>query len=218
MDHVVTCVQFSPDGQKLLLGAVDEKITVLDVPSRRIEFKLRNTGERNYGIEFHPDTRTMAITSFWQAGSRISFRRLNDANRLLKRRNIDLAYDELQPAAFNESDDRLGFSHRVVELYLYPSLAKFPLAPHGAATSGPVVSSRDMWSNICFINGKRLLVAGSPRGMLVLWNADTGEIAAEVQAHRNQIVGIRVCSKGRRLVSSCIDGELKLWDVASLDS
>ena len=56
-----------------------------------------------------------------------------------------------------------------------------------------------------------LVVSGNNKGVLRLWDIDTGNVTHCVQAHDESISALAVCCDGNRLVSASRDGKVSLW-------
>src|SRR5262249_22556601 len=60
----------------------------------------------------------------------------------------------------------------------------------------------------------KLVVTGSFDGTARIWDADTGQLQAELP-HKDDVVAVAFDPEGVRVVTGCADGTAQVWDVTS---
>ena len=60
--------------------------------------------------------------------------------------------------------------------------------------------------------GKKTLIAGDTKGKLYFYNLDSGELIQKIDAHAAPVSQLRFNSNGNLLISSTVDGEIKIFD------
>jgi WD40 repeat protein len=201
----VSCVAFSPDGQRLAAGDWAGQIRFWDAP-RTWSFTI--PGEHASGaIVFSPDSRRLACA---EAMSRFGPITVWD---LATARTLPVAFDPAQGA------NRLAYS---------PDGRLLAAARSGEVKVWEAAGGKAVFT-ISELNGQILALAFSPDGRLLaghsgneirLWDSTTGKLVTALQGHRAQVVTLAFSPDGRLLASGAYAppgkrGEAKLWDVAA---
>ncbi|HWB10984.1 MAG TPA: serine/threonine-protein kinase [Pirellulales bacterium] len=63
-----------------------------------------------------------------------------------------------------------------------------------------------------------LLASASMDGTVATWDAATGRMLGNVQAHANMVRGVSFSPDGERLATASADGTVKVWNAASLEN
>jgi WD40 repeat protein len=71
-------------------------------------------------------------------------------------------------------------------------------------------------SDVAIAPDGRRVAAGGADGTLWVWDADTGVLVAQLDAHRERISALKFSGDGRWLVSGGWDGLVRIYDTASL--
>lgn len=58
----------------------------------------------------------------------------------------------------------------------------------------------------------------SPEGMVKLWNPNSGEVVAEMTGHGAYVHSVAFSADGKQLVSTSVDGIVKVWDVKTANT
>jgi WD40 repeat protein len=208
----VNSVAFSPDGRLLASGSDDKTIKLWEVASGREVRTL--TGHTHYvnSVAFSPDGRLLASGStdstikLWDVASGSLVRTLSGHNG----RVLSVAFSPDGRLLASGSDDK------TIKLWEVAS---------GSLVRTLTGHTGSVWS-VAFSPDGRLLASGS--GYLdytiKLWDVASGREVRTLSGHTDSVYSVAFSPDGRLLASgscskienySCVQGEIKLWDVAT---
>jgi WD40 repeat protein len=93
-------------------------------------------------------------------------------------------------------------------------LVRFWRVSDGMELGGPIELPGQLWSLAYSPNGRTLMVGTSDR-RAYLWDTVSGEMRLELTGHRSDTFRVGFLDKGRRGLTACLDGKLRLWDLGS---
>ena len=196
---VVTALDFSPDGQKLLSVSQDRLAKYWDLATGELLYTL-SPGNWLWDGDISPDGRRIATVDdtatlvLWDAATGAEVRRYLG--------QYDVIYDvEFSPDS--RSILIVGEDGTVRVYDVAPqSLPQFLDHPFGvlSAAIAPDVAT---------------VSTGDRTGMLRMWDAQTGEKRWEQQAHSRDIIGIIYLGGGAQMMTTSTDDTMRLWDAAS---
>lgn len=196
---VVTALDFSPDGQKLLSVSQDRSAKYWDLATGELLYTL---SQRNalWDGDISPDGRWIATVDegatlvLWDVATGAEVRRYLG--------QYDIIYDvEFSPDS--RSILIVGEDGTVRVYDVTPqSLPQFVNHPFG------ILSAAIAPDNATVSTGDRM-------GVLRLWDARTGEKRWEQQGHSRDILGIIYLRGGTQIMTTSTDDTMRLWDVAT---
>jgi WD40 repeat protein len=203
-------VAFSPDGRLLASGSGDKTIKLWDVATGSLVRTLSGHTWSVYSVAFSPDGRLLASGSLdatiklWEVAS----------GRLV--RTLSGHTWGVTSVAFSP-DGRLlasGSLDATIKLWEVAS---------GRLVRTPSGHPYAVWS-VAFSPDGRLLASGSADATIKLWDVATGSLVRTLSRHTGGVLSVAFSPDGRLLASgscgkfendSCVQGEIKLWDVAT---
>ena len=209
----VTCLAFSPDGQRLVSAGKDGTIRVWDgTPLRGDEGREEGRSFSHHtnevwSLAVRPTDGRMIVSggfktpaSVWDAQSGAMSRRKFPASR----RSSSVSPGH--PTVTGRLRRRGGRDS---------STSRSSTRGTGRRTSS-LRTSRSSWP-WRFTRTAKHLVTGQQDGTIRFWDADTGRELGMLGNHGNPLRGVAFSRDGRHLASASVSGDIKLWDAIRLD-
>ncbi|RYG59170.1 hypothetical protein EON64_20505 [archaeon] len=86
----------------------------------------------------------------------------------------------------------------------------------GRADASLQVHLEEIMTSLAYCEHKRILIGGSGKGSVFLWDFSTGELLAKWQAHFKTVSRLLFSQDGELLVTGGGDGLVRAWCVSSL--
>ena len=206
-DVDINDVAFSPDGSMLATAGDDGALIVWDP----------ETGERLADSTFAPngwppEDTAAGATSFSADGSLVSaawpfedFVRVVESSTGRQVRRIDAPGLGISDTALSPAGDRIAVSYA-----LMPEVALFDVQSGDQLFT---LRHPDSINNLSWSpDGRRIATAGGDFAVRV-WDAQTGELVAELLGHTGSVITVDWAPDSHRLLSTASDGVAKIWGV-----
>lgn len=209
------CVGFSPNGQVILIGGNDGKFHFVDRGTRKpLGMIALDKGDNPRSFTFTPDGKRLLVGG--SQGKIYVSMPLTDAMSLPTRwdsrfalHGSEAAIEILEFAPRGQAllssakDGDIKHSHFSSE---FKNLTNTQFLAESSPQTLPVTWGPDGHS-LCFAN--------STDPKIVLWNIETGKMAAEFRGHISVVKTLAFSPDGKLLASGGDDRSLKIWDVKS---
>ena len=195
----VQAVAFSPDGRRVVTGAVDGKARIWDtVTGSPIGSVLQHEGAIS-GLSFSPDgTRVLTASSDWTA-------RLWDATSGAPLEIIFRHRYSISSATFSADGRQVVTTSNDSSATVWDAATGRPIA-------GPLKHEEPIDSAAFSPDGALVVTAGSDRTARI-WDAATGKPAGPPLRHRSDVYTARFSPDGRHVLTASGDRTAQLWDV-----
>jgi WD40 repeat protein/tRNA A-37 threonylcarbamoyl transferase component Bud32 len=194
-------VDVSADGSLIVAGFFDGTVQVWDAETGRRTAAFRG-GEKLLLPAFDPTGTRIATGS---SDGRLGFWRADGA-----RDRGDLAAHGRRVYALAWSPDgaRLASGSMDRTVFVW-----------NAATSASTIfrEHRGTITDLDFLDGGASLLSAGADGRLLIWNAEDGEVEAELRGHAADVSAVAVAPDGRSMASADWSGEIRVWDRSSED-
>ena len=195
---VITTLQFSPDGRRLVIGQRDGVLTCFSTSDWVTpEFEVSDIGDGINVAVFSPDGRALAV-----ACSNESVQ-LFDANTGARKPWTISVESEPLTLAYCEGGDVIAIGTSTGELQLWNTQTQTRQTTIKAHTSRINALS-------VFPDGKTLASGGRDR-RLQLWDTNSGERLTTLQGHSRQFFSIDVSPDGKTVASGGLAGDARIW-------
>jgi len=196
----VSCLAFSPDGQRIAVGANDHMVRVWELPSGELCLHLQGHEDSIQNVAFSPDGRWVASAScdktvrIWDAHSGVEVHCLRGHGAWV----TGLAFSpDSQTVASGSHDQTI----RLWDLRTGGEVARF------TGHADPVVS-------LAFSPDGQRLASGAFENEVRVWEVAGGRLLDVIEGHQHSITEVRYHPDGRRLISSSWDETVRIWDMA----
>ena len=197
----ISGIDWSPDGEHLVVGNFDGHVSVVDAAGRTVEAFTEKEPTSIEGISFSPDGRWIATAVASPESPNLYHVSLWDWRAGRVERTIDGI--GATTVAFDPTGSRLavGLFDGFVEVFTVANLERVDrFAAHSGAV-GDLVFSPD---------GERIATAGEDATARV-FDAATGEQQLVLRGHEYLVTGVAFSPDGTRLVSASPDGLVRVW-------
>jgi WD40 repeat protein/serine/threonine protein kinase len=198
---VVKSVAFSPDGQRIVTGSLDNTAKVWDVANGRELLTLKGHSLGIRSVAFSPDGQRIVTGSedntakVWEAAS---------GRELLTLRGHTYA---IRSVAFSPDGQRIVTGSD-------DQTAKVWDAASGRELLTVKGHSSPIWSVAFSPDGQRI-VTGSSDTTAKVWKAASGTNLFTLRVHNSWILSVAFSPDGQRIVTGSEDQIVKVWDAAS---
>jgi WD40 repeat protein len=192
----VYSVQFSPDGTILASGSADRRIRLWNTDTGKIIYTFDGHQDSILAMQFMPNGKILISTGidrtirFWDLERR----------QLLK--TIDAHEQTIHALAISRDGRTIvtGSSDRTVQVRHLGTSTHDTLHGHQEAVLAVAISP----------DGKTI-ASGSMDGKMNLWDADTKQSIASIQAHDSAVRSIVFLPNGQALITASWDRMMKIW-------
>ena len=197
----VYSVAFSPNGQRIVTGSLDDTAKVWEVASGQELFTLRGQGGGIWSVAFSPDGQRIVTGSgdhtamVWEAAS---------GRKLLTLKGHNACVESV---AFSPDGQRIvtGSGDHTAMVW--------------DATSGTnllTLKGHSTWvESVAFSPDGQRIVTGSDDHTAKLWEATSGTNLLTLRGHSGWIQSVAFSPDGQRIVTGSIDQTAKVWEAAS---
>jgi WD40 repeat protein len=226
----VRSVAFSPDGRLLASGSADETIKLWDVASGREVRTLSGHTDRVWSVAFSPDGRLLASGSYdrtiklWDVASGSLVRTLSGHTFIVWSVAFSPDGRLLASCACGKVENYICVQGEIKLWDVATGREVRTLSGHTYDVYSVAFSpdGRLLASGSC---GQRNSIGGCIQGEIKLWEVASGSLVRTLSGHTDYVWSVAFSPDGRLLAScacgqrnsigGCIQGEIKLWDVAS---
>jgi WD40 repeat protein len=198
----VIAVAFSPDGQRIFSGSLDQAAKVWDVNSGRELFALKSGGNTQKGfVAFSPDGSRIVrgeenrAAAIWDG---------SDGRKLLK---LEGHTAEVVSAAFSRDGRRIVTGSADNTAIVWDAGTGLKLRV--------LKGHKGEIQTIAFSPDDRLIATAGMDNTARVWAADTGEELFSLEGHSDHVWSVGFSPDGRRIITGSKDGTATVWDGAS---
>ena len=212
--NCVTCVDFSPNGNRVVSGALDGTIKVWDVETGQEQRSLSGHRSRVTSVSFSPDGARIVSASedntvrIWDSATGVELRTIQGQPSKSRFPNI------VKSACFNHDGTRIvsggGYNQHTDNTVTVWD------ADTGNRISTWAGHARGV-SSVDFSPNGKLIVSGGygTLGNIKLWDAATGKEQISFTGFSSDVQSVSFSPNGTRIVSGADDGTIKLWDAST---
>ena len=196
--EAVSSIAYSPDGQTLASGSLDDTVRLWDVNTGEHLHTLTGHWDNVTSVAFSPDGQTLA------SGSSDRTIRLWDPNTGRLRRTFKGHTHAVSSIAYSPDGQTLvsGSYDRTLKLWgVYSGSVRRTLEGH-----------EDIIFSVAFSPNGRMLVSGSEDQTVRLWDARNGALLSTLIGHSSRVNSVVFSFEGKVLASGSLDGTVRLWD------
>jgi WD40 repeat protein/serine/threonine protein kinase len=196
----VSCVAFSPDGQKIVTGSSDQTAKVWDAVRGTELLTLKGHTGNVVSVAFSPDGRRIFTggadqkARIWEATTGQEILTLNGQTNLAK------------SVAFSPDGQRIvtGGSDGMARVWEAASGKQvFTLHAHNAPIESVAFSP----------DGRRLVTGGDD--LAKIWDTGTGQELLTLSGHGSWVTAVAFSPDGQRIITGSHDKTAKVWDTTS---
>ena len=202
----ISCVAFSPDGQRLVTSDTSGEVQVWNSTTGQQQLALTADTVWTWAVAFSPDGQLFA-----SAGDDYQVK-LWDAQTGQCLQVLAGHHNTVNAIAFNPTGNLLASCGQDATIRLW-SLDRW--AQKGAVCVGILQGHGGRVWSIAFSPDGQTIVSGSEDCTLKLWDVRTGATLKTWSGHTHWIKSVAFSVDGQIIASGSFDGTLKLWDVAT---
>jgi WD40 repeat protein len=198
----LTCLAFSPDGQRLATSSYHGTVRLWDAATRQPIRPI--TGKPScwiWSVAFSPNGKWLASSG--QDGTV----RLHDATSGRVLRKLRGHRDGVRSVAFSPDSRRLASAGWDQVVILWDPATGTPLQPFRGHTR-PIHS-------VAFSPDGRRLASGSLDQTVRVWDAGSGQVLHILRGHTSQVGSVAFSPDGKWLASGSEDETVRLWNVTT---
>ncbi|ETO14549.1 G-protein beta WD-40 repeats containing protein [Reticulomyxa filosa] len=239
----VTCVQFSPDGSKIVSCSWDKTIQLWDVSSGKQLQCLEGHSDSIFSVQFSPDGTKIVSSSFdktirlWDASSGKHLRTLEGHSNSIVSVQFSPSGDRIASGSWDKTirlwDVSSGKQLQCLEGHLY-YVTCVQFSPDGTkVVSGSYDKTVRLWdissgeqiqcleghsgsvNSVHFSPDGTTIVSGSFDNVIQLWDASSGKQLQTLKGNTGAVTSVQFSSDGIRIISGSSDNIIRLWDVSS---
>jgi len=199
----VTALAFGPDGKELFVGGYYE-ITVWNPDDGHLLRRIKNVGQRTFGLTFSPDGKTLAVAC--GAPGRLGEVRLFDPASGELKSVLVSASDVVYDVAYSAAGDKLAAAAADNTIYL-----------HDVATGNrerTLESHSDWVYAVAFSPDGSKLASASRDKTAKVFDLKTGDLLATYPGHGQPVRGVAFHPDGKEVYTSAGDNKVHLWKIA----
>ena len=239
VNHRVSSIAFSPEGQTLATGSYDNLVRLFDIHNGELLKTFSGHDGRVWSVAFSPDGKTLAsgdgqTVKLWNIESEELLLTLPESDRRIRA----IAFSPDGKTLITGSDDQsvrlwdvckgeslktiYGYTQRVWSVAFSPDGKTLV-----SGSDDRTVKLWDIETGKCKILGKHekrvqsvafdslgiKIASGGNDGRVKLWDIPTGECLTLPGKHRDWIWLVAFYDQGKKLISAADDRHIKLWDV-----
>ena len=196
--EAISSIAFSPDGQTLASGSLDDTIRLWDVNTGKHLRTLAEHWDNVTSVAFSPDGQTLA------SGSEDRTIKLWDANTGNLRRTFKGHTHAVSSIAFSPDEQTLvsGSHDRTIKLWgTYSGRVRHTFQGH-----------EDIILSVAFSPSGRTLASGSEDQTVRLWHTQSGALLSTFIGHASRVNSVAFSFEGKVLASGSLDGTVRVWD------
>ncbi len=202
VDFNINSIAVSPDTKRLIAGVTDHRLHVFDLASGNWSGSLKRLPGKINSVTWSSNGKWFA------SGSDDGIVRLWDANENRELAKFSSHSGPVTTLAFSGDDKYLcsGGEDKTICLWDVEKGESEPLmqSPTGL---GSVIS-------ILFIDADEVIVCGYSNGDIILRNMKDGLEKHALSGHSDAITGLSLSADFKHLLSSSLDGTIRLWEPA----
>lgn len=198
----VTALAFSQDGSELYVGGYHE-LTVWNPADGKLIRRLKNVGQRTYGLSLSPDGELLAVAC--GAPGRLGETRLFNSTDGELVNVLGSTSDVVLDVVFNPQGDRLavGSADGVIRI--------FEVATGNEQLT--ITSHSDWVTALTFNSDGSKLASASRDKTAKVFDAKTGELLVTYSGHAQPVRGVAFHPDGSEVYSSGGDNKIHRWKV-----
>lgn len=198
----VLAAAFSPDGETVATGAMDNSVRLWDVKSMEQRFVLEGHEDGVSSVAFSPDGKMLASGS-WDGSVR--FWDLASGKESGK---IDGHSEDIKCLAFSPDGKLLVSGSADWTIRLWDAKTR--------ARVGQLEGHRGTVYSLCFSPNGKTLATGSGDETIKLWDMPDGKERMTLRGHESGITSVAFAKDGKSLVTAGRDDGVKLWPIKGI--
>jgi WD40 repeat protein len=193
MNGIVTDLLFSPDGRKLAIGAIYNRIAVWDLDANRVMFETLGIS-----AAISPDGRLLVTGGADDSGVRLID--MNDGEQLAL---VGARQGSMGQVRFGPDGELLAAASSDGRARVW----------RRDGSQVAVLSGHETWvEDVAFSPDGNFIVTGSRDQTARVWSVASGREIATLRGHQAAVTVVRVSPDGSRIFTGAKDGAIRIWD------